>query len=344
MEDPRDGVDDEGSPRAAKRRPRARPVPAEGEDGLFTQSWYPLCMASEVEVGKVLGLPFLDSRVVVFRGADGEVQVMSAYCPHLGADLAAGCVVENRIRCAFHHWEYDRAGVCVKTGTGDPPVAGAALFRFPCAERYGLIWAFNGEAPLFDLPALPHAEDELALKVGVYGEVFAVDPWVICANTPDFQHLRAVHGVVFDNVDPSATVEWTDHSMRYDLRGTLPGGEVLEYDLGIVGTTIFRQSGRLNGRWFGYFAALGLPSPGKTKVYMVVAVRRSEGDEASTQALLAGLYAFQTSLVDQDAPILRGVRFTPGLMTKSDRALARFFEYVRQFPRANPAAGFLPGG
>ncbi len=37
-----------------KNNPRARPgqlMPAEGEDGLFTQSWFPVCMSSEVAPG-----------------------------------------------------------------------------------------------------------------------------------------------------------------------------------------------------------------------------------------------------------------------------------------------------
>ena len=37
-------------------------------------------------------------------------------------------------------------------GPGDPPPPAARLFRFPTAERYGLIWAFNGEQPLFEIP------------------------------------------------------------------------------------------------------------------------------------------------------------------------------------------------
>ena len=43
-----------------RRRVLGRPIPAEGEKGLFTQSWFPLCLAREVPPGKVLGVDFLD--------------------------------------------------------------------------------------------------------------------------------------------------------------------------------------------------------------------------------------------------------------------------------------------
>ena len=45
-------------------------IPREGQDGLFTQSWFPICMSSEIPVGVVKGYGFLDGRVVVYRGEE----------------------------------------------------------------------------------------------------------------------------------------------------------------------------------------------------------------------------------------------------------------------------------
>ena len=98
------------------RRGLWQALPAEGEGGVFTQSWFPLCLAAEVAPGQVKGVEFLDGKVVVFRGEDGKAHVMSAYCPHVGADLSVGKVIGNNVQCAFHHWEYDGTGQCVKTG------------------------------------------------------------------------------------------------------------------------------------------------------------------------------------------------------------------------------------
>ncbi|NJN52876.1 MAG: Rieske 2Fe-2S domain-containing protein [Gammaproteobacteria bacterium] len=123
-----------------RTRPRSKPVPAEGDGGLFTESWFPVCMSEEVPVGKVIGRTFLDGRIVIFRGDDGVAQVLSAYCPHLGADLAAGKVVGERIQCGFHHWEFGKSGWCEKTGIGDPPPKTACLYNFHTVERWGLVW------------------------------------------------------------------------------------------------------------------------------------------------------------------------------------------------------------
>ena len=102
------------------RRLRGRHVPAEGEGGLFSEGWYPVCLSGEVGVGKVVGRPFLDGRVIVYRGGDGVVRVNSAYCMHVGADLSVGKVIDNGIQCPFHGWGYDGAGRCVQTGAPSP--------------------------------------------------------------------------------------------------------------------------------------------------------------------------------------------------------------------------------
>src|SRR5262245_25926864 len=98
----------------APRRRLKNPVPGEGENGVFSQTWWPICLSNEVSTGKLLGKEFLGGRIVVFRGQNGIAKVVSAYCPHLGADLALGSVVGNNIQCFFHRFEFNQEGQCVK--------------------------------------------------------------------------------------------------------------------------------------------------------------------------------------------------------------------------------------
>ena len=82
----------------------AHRIPPEGEDDIFRQSWYPICLSRDLAIGGVRGEDFLGGRIAVYRTGDGEARVMSAFCPHLGADLGRGEVVEDRLRCPFHKW------------------------------------------------------------------------------------------------------------------------------------------------------------------------------------------------------------------------------------------------
>ena len=87
----------------------AQQVNSSAVDHGFHQSWFPVALAREVGSGAVLGVDFLGTRMVVYRAATGKPVVQSAWCPHLGADLSIGELVNNQIRCAYHHWRFDAA-------------------------------------------------------------------------------------------------------------------------------------------------------------------------------------------------------------------------------------------
>ena len=59
-------------------------------------------------------------------------------------------------------------------------------------------------------------------------------------------------------------------------------------------------------------------------------------DRQRTAAQLAGVRGFVEKLLAEDDPVLNTMRFRVGVLTASDRHLARFFKYVAEFPRAVP--------
>lgn len=327
-------------------RLRSVPVPAEGENDLFSESWFPVCLSSEVPVGRVIGRNFLDGRIVIFRGDDNKVQVFSAYCPHMGADLAAGKVIGSSIQCGFHRWEFDAEGWCEKTGLGDPPPDTACLYKFHSREKFGLIWAFNGDEPWWEIPDYPKTEDELAFSVSYDVPVLPVDPWVVCANTPDWQHLKAVHRLDFNHEWLYDRIEWTDHSMEYDLDAKLEQGDgpSLTARVGIYGTSFFRLYGEFMGQWICAMTAFHLLGPGQTQVYYSLGTPKSDGTEADDARVAMThqlLFNLGKSIVTDDRPILHSIKYSPGVMTKSDRALAKYLNMVRNFPRSHSSSDFI---
>ena len=325
-------------PAGPRRRPLGVAPPAEGEGGLFSQSWFPVCLSSEVGRNQVKGYDFLDGRVIVMRGDDGVASVMSAYCPHLGADLAVGTVVGNTVQCAFHHWQYDCEGRCVRTAVGDPPPPTARLFRFPTAERFGIVYAFNGEQPLFELPSFKYRDEELIWRTEACSPDLPVDPWVICCNTPDVQHIRVLHHITFDAEDPGERARWTDCSMVYDFTGTHAAGERIEFEVGIFGTSIYYQSSMMHGRWFGFLSPMGLPRPQRTRAFLTVAVRK---DEPDAEQFLEAMLDLERRVLSEDLPVLETIHFRPGALSATDKTLARFLNYLTRYPRAHPAADFI---
>jgi nitrite reductase/ring-hydroxylating ferredoxin subunit len=315
-------------------------VPAEGQDGLFSQSWFPICLARDVAPDALRGYDFLDGRVVVWRDAAGVAHVTSAFCPHLGASLEAGDVVDDTLRCAFHHWRYGTDGRCVATAIGDTPPRHAALYVFPSVEKYGLVWAFNGEAPLYALPDFPHPPEALLMKTIELPELMPVDPWVQCANTPDMQHIKTLHRVTFDDGDPDDGIEWGAYDLQYDFRGRYDTGVRAEWRIGVFGTSLYYQSAAIEGRWFGFLVPMGLPRPGFSRNFMTIAVRKTD-DPAGDRAFLESCLLLEMAIVGEDTHVMSTMRFRPGTLTRSDRTLARYFRFLRAYPRAHPSRPFI---
>ena len=327
-------------PRTARPKPgtlAARRLPAEGENGLFSQSWFPVALASELLDDRPLGLDFLDGRIVVYRDQSGVVVALSGYCPHVGADLSAGRIVDGRIRCAFHHWEYDESGTCVKTGIGDKPPPGACLFKFPTRERYGLIWVFNGVEPLFELPDFPYPDDQLEMLNYKAERPLHSDPWVFAANTPDIQHLKVVHKMQFQVEDPHDLMQWHEYGLEFPYKAVHQGNVPMENTAAIRGTSIFYRWGVYGDFWRGTITGFGLPRPGMNQVFNCNVVLK--GPKAREQ--LEALLVVSKRTISEDWALLDTISFRQGTLSKGDKSLARFLKYLRGYPRAHPSSEFI---
>jgi nitrite reductase/ring-hydroxylating ferredoxin subunit len=295
------------------------------DPAAFHQNWYPVALASEIDGGALVGQDFCGSRVVVYRDPQGRAVVQSAWCPHLGADLSVGSLAEGRLRCAFHHWSFDEAGRCAHIPTGDKIPPEARVATYPSAERWGLVWAFNGETPLYPPPDIPDADpQELVVRAFRYG-VRPIETFVAVSNGVDFQHLRTLHGL---QAAAPSLVETGRHGLEY----TVENAHVLQHGR-IVGTNCFTQHLRFGGNdMFMMFAGCAI-ARSKSMSYYVVGVLPGEG----TEARLAGLKAFVDKLMAEDAPVLATIRFRKGALTAADVHLARYLRYVETFPAARPA-------
>jgi nitrite reductase/ring-hydroxylating ferredoxin subunit len=294
----------------------------------FHQSWFPLAVASEVAAGQVIGRDFLGTRVILYRDGGGKALVQSAYCPHLGADLSVGQVIDGQIRCAYHHWRFDCTGRCVDIPAGDKIPPGARIATYPSAQAWGLIWAFNGETPTFAVPRIPGIEEGDLVYEAHFRGTRATDPWVSVSNGVDFQHLRTLHGL--PAVDPDA-ISVGEHSIEYRIEGP----SFMQHGL-ITGVNTFSQHLTIGDQQL-FMLFSGAPiAHGRSMGFYCFGVPEDGGGRAAAAAKLDELRDFVRRLISEDAPVLDTIRFRPRVLVASDRHLARFFKYVREFPRALP--------
>ncbi len=295
----------------------------------FHQSWFPIALGSEVTAEKPLGVDFLGTRVVAYRDSAGKAMVQSAWCPHLGADLSQGQIINGKIRCPYHHWRFDRDGACAHIPTGDKIPPGARIFSFPTAEAWDLVWAFNGAEPLFPPPAIPGiAEGDLAIDSRARG-TRPLPPWVATSNGIDFQHLRTLHGL---QIITPETIDFGDYAIEYRIETE----RYMQHGR-ITGTNVFAQHLRRDGMdSFMLFAGTPIDRQ-RSRGFFVVGVHKGDNPHRAA-AQLEGVRGFVEKLLAEDDPVLNTMRFKPGVLVASDRHLASYFKYVGDFPRAGVPA------
>ena len=81
-------------------------------EAVLSREWHYLGRVDEVpRPGDYFTTVLLDEPLLVVRGDDGAVRVLSNVCRHRGMPVAEGSGSARRFVCPYHAWSYDRDGV-----------------------------------------------------------------------------------------------------------------------------------------------------------------------------------------------------------------------------------------
>lgn len=311
---------------------------------VHVRSWYVVAKGGEVRRGRVVSKDWLGRRVALWRGEDGRAHVVHGQCPHMGADLGRGSVVQDGLRCGFHHWVFDAAG----TGRGNVPAdACPRLFSYPSEERDGYLWAFNGPAPLFALPAPPDSNGRRWAVSPLPPRRVRCHPHVVACNGFDLRHFQAVHGAAL--LSRPALEILDEHSARLDARLSLSGDDRFVRGLRWLGlrdlsVRLTTWGGNLaaahwkGGRLETWLFFANQPAPGnETESVAFLMMPRLDGLPGAgglTRALLAVTKAVVSRILRDDVRVLHGIQFN-GRFTEEDAPLAAFVRQVNAMPIFN---------
>ena len=330
-------------PRLEEANTRDDQIPLQGVGG-FDQCWYPVALSREIGSGSVMSKPFLDGRVIVMRGESGKASVLSPFCRHMGADLSVGEIVGDSIRCAFHHWCYDGEGKCVQVPASPVIPQRANLFRFPTEERLGLIWAFNGDAPLYPLIGFLGAADEDMIYEAVENYPLPLDPFMPVMTTLDLQHLEVVHQLRFadaDNIDLRID-PYGIRNIRYRLE--LPDRGWAEHEQEIWGSNAYTFIHRTQAHAL-YVINAGTPEPGnQSRHYAIIGLQKDDTSPERLQAQrdeIKHMIEVNKAIGAQDLAVFRTMRFRMDSLIRIDRYAAQVLRFIRNFPRAHPARDMI---
>lgn len=112
--------------------------------------WHPARLSRELR-GAPVGVTLCGEELVLFRSGDA-VAALPDRCGHRGMRLSEGRVVEGRVECPYHGWQWDRDGAGRVPAT---PKQCPRMDAFEAVERDGAVWVRRAGAatafPTFDV-------------------------------------------------------------------------------------------------------------------------------------------------------------------------------------------------
>lgn len=173
------------------------PIPQRPEPPPIPNGWYAIASSRDLAVGDVAPVIAVGRELVVYRDERGAAHVADAHCPHLGAHLGGGRVIDDTIRCPYHGWRFDPAGTCVDIPYSEAKIPSRACLRtYLVIEQDGFVFFWyhaSGAAPTYEIPRVDEVDDPSWSNAYPWKYELVASLQEMAENNVDYAHLRYVH-------------------------------------------------------------------------------------------------------------------------------------------------------
>ncbi|XP_064616986.1 cholesterol 7-desaturase nvd-like [Liolophura sinensis] len=168
---------------------------------VYPNGWFGLIESHRLNKSEAINIGLLGLNLAVFRDDNGEAHAIDAYCPHMGANLAAGGrVVGDCLECPFHGWQFRGAdGKCTKIPYTDSIPDIAKVKSWPVTELNGWIYLWHhaeGLDPTWKIPEIEEIQNGEWKFRGRSEHHINAHIEEIPENGADVYHLGQVHGPI----------------------------------------------------------------------------------------------------------------------------------------------------
>ncbi|WP_239103596.1 Rieske 2Fe-2S domain-containing protein [Microbispora corallina] len=120
-----------------------RAIGAEAAPTRFARGWHCLGLSERFRDGRPHAVDAFGQRLVVFESGDGRLNVLDAYCRHMGGNLAEGTVKGDEIACPFHDWRWGGDGRCKRIPYARRVPLRARTASWTTLDQDGLLLVWN---------------------------------------------------------------------------------------------------------------------------------------------------------------------------------------------------------
>lgn len=186
--------------RALQSDPEIREIEAESAPARFARGWHCLGLLRDFADGNPHTVEAFGTKLVVFRGeSGGKINILDAYCRHMGGDLSEGEIKGDEIACPFHDWRWGGDGRCkqIPYARRVPPLARTRAWT--SLEQDGMLFVWHdpeGKPPTAEetIPRIEGAESDEWTDWHWYTTVVDNNCREIIDNVVDMAHFYYVHG------------------------------------------------------------------------------------------------------------------------------------------------------
>jgi len=116
---------------------------------MIYNQWYVILESCEVKKNKPLKINRLNQILTLWRDQEGKVCCISDKCCHRGASLSCGKLIDGKVECPFHGFQFGSDGkvkLIPANGKNATIPESQHVQAYSIYENYGLIWMWWGDA------------------------------------------------------------------------------------------------------------------------------------------------------------------------------------------------------
>jgi phenylpropionate dioxygenase-like ring-hydroxylating dioxygenase large terminal subunit len=160
--------------------------------------WYPVIFLQDFPENRPYGFSIYDESFVLFINSEGQLECLPDRCPHRSAKLSDGQLIDGKLECLYHGWQFGKGGECLHI---PQLVEGGKIPKAACVKslavtvRQSLVWVWLGAteaANLDDIPTLDVLEAS-GVSTSDYMVELPYDRTYLIENVLDPAHVNISH-------------------------------------------------------------------------------------------------------------------------------------------------------
>ncbi|HEY9611997.1 Rieske 2Fe-2S domain-containing protein, partial [Allocoleopsis sp.] len=89
------------------------PIVEQEQEFNWRHCWYPVTFLQDLPKNRPYSFSLYDEPFVLFTNHQGKLICLIDRCPHRAAKLSDGQIIDGKIECLYHGWQFGSEGECL---------------------------------------------------------------------------------------------------------------------------------------------------------------------------------------------------------------------------------------